>query len=295
MNEKKLAPRSVHVTLAALRFLYRVTLGVDWDFHHIIPCPKAPKTLAIILSPQQVLHFLGCVDSIKHRAILTTCYAAGLRISEVTHLRPEAIDRQRMVLRVKQGKGQKDRYVMLSARLLETLTDYWRAVRPKTWMFPGAIDNKPISTDAVDAACRKAHRLSELVKPVSPHSLRHAFAVHLLEAGTDIRTSSSCSAIAACRRPRNICGSPPTRCARRRVRWSCCRVRSPRPHHRRRPLISEGEPAGRSGPEVADIFRRYGAAWREQYWSSLSRERRAAMTAIERCRNGRARRPCRTV
>ncbi len=188
MNEKKLAPRSVHVTVAALRFLYRVTLGADWDFDQIIPCPKAPKTLAIILSPEEVMHFLGCVESIKHRAILTTCYAAGLRISEATRLRPEAIDRQRMVLRVKQGKGQKDRYVMLSARLLETLTDYWRAVRPKTWMFPGAIDNKPISTDAVDAACRKAHRLSELVKPVTPHSLRHAFAVHLLEVGTDIRT-----------------------------------------------------------------------------------------------------------
>lgn len=94
-----------------------------------------------------------------------------------------------MVLRVEQGKGQKDRYVMLSARLLEVLTDYWRAVRPTgAWMFPGAVTGEPISTSAVDATCRKAHRVSKLSKPVTPHSLRHAFAVHLLEAGTDLRT-----------------------------------------------------------------------------------------------------------
>jgi site-specific recombinase XerD len=188
-NEKKLAPRSVQVTVAALRFLYRVTLGLDWDFDRIIPCPKAPKTLAVILSPEEVLHFLGCIESFKHQAILTTCYAAGLRISEATRLKPEAIDRQRMVLRVEQGKGQKDRYVMLSARLLEVLTDYWRAVRPTgAWMFPGAVAGEPISTGAVDATCRQAHRMSKLSKPVTPHSLRHAFAVHLLEAGTDLRT-----------------------------------------------------------------------------------------------------------
>ncbi|UPK05896.1 site-specific integrase [Bradyrhizobium sp. 170] len=186
-NEKKLAPRSVQVTVRALRFLYRVTLGLDLDFDRIIPCPKAPKTLAVILSPEEVRHFLGCIESFKHQAILTTCYAAGLRISEATRLKPEAIDRQRMVLQ--QGKGQKDLYVMLSARLLEVLTAYWRAVRPTgVWMFPGAVAGEPISTSAVDATCRQAHRMSKLTKPVTPHSLRHAFAVHLLEAGTDLRT-----------------------------------------------------------------------------------------------------------
>jgi len=87
-NEKKLAPRSVHVTVAALRFLYRVTLGLNWDFDRIIPCPKAPKTLAVILSPEEVLHVLSCIESLKHQAILTTCYAAGLRISEATRLKP---------------------------------------------------------------------------------------------------------------------------------------------------------------------------------------------------------------
>ena len=189
INEKKLTPGSVQVAVAALRFLYRTTLGRDWDFDHSIPCPKAPKQLPVVLSPEEVLHFLGCVESLKHRTILTTCYAAGLRISEATHLKCRgAIDRQRMVLRVEQGKGQKDRYVMLSPRLLETLTSYWRVVRPKEWLFPGAIDDRPITREAVGDACQKAHSVSGLSKPVTPHSLRHAFAVHLLEAGTDVRT-----------------------------------------------------------------------------------------------------------
>jgi integrase/recombinase XerD len=173
-NEKKLAPRSVHVTVAALRFLYRVTLCLDWDFDQVIPCPKAPKTLAVILSPEEVLHFLGCIENLKHQAILMTCYAAGLRVSEASRLKPEAIDRQRMVLRVEQGKGQKDRYVMLSARLLDVLMNYWRAVRPTgVWMLPGAVVGEPISTCAVEAACRQVHRISKLSKPVTPHSLRH--------------------------------------------------------------------------------------------------------------------------
>ena len=189
INEKKLAPKSVHVTVAALRFLYRTTLGRKWDFDHNIPCPKAPKQLPVVLSPDEVLHFLGRVDSLKHRTILTACYAAGLRISEATHLKCRgAIDRQRMVLRVEQGKGQKDRYVMLSPRLLETLTDYWRIARPTDWLFPGVIPNLPITRDAVGMACQKAHSASGLSKPVTPHSLRHAFAVHLLEAGNDVRT-----------------------------------------------------------------------------------------------------------
>lgn len=189
VNEKMLAPGSVQAAVASLRFLYRTTLGRDWDFNQIIPCPKAPKTLPVILSPEEVLHFLGCIDSLKHRTILTTCYAAGLRISEATHLKCRgSIDRQRMVIRVDQGKGQKDRYVMLSERLLEALTQYWRQTRPTDWLFPGAIEGSPITRDAVGDACKKALTASGLSKPVTPHSMRHAFAVHLLEAGTDVRT-----------------------------------------------------------------------------------------------------------
>ena len=187
-NEKKLSPSSIHVCVSALRFLYGVTLKRDWIFDEIIPSPKAPKKLPIVLSPAEVLLFLGCVESVKHRTILTACYAAGLRISEAVHLKPNAIDRQRMVIRVEQGKGQKDRYVMLSPKLLETLIDYWRIVRPKEWLFPGDIPGCPLTRDAVGEACHSAHRRSGLTKPVTPHSLRHAFAVHLLEFGTDVRT-----------------------------------------------------------------------------------------------------------
>jgi integrase/recombinase XerD len=147
-----------------------------------------PKTLPKALSPGEVQHFLGCVKAAKHRVILTVCYAAGLRISEAVSLKVTAIDSQRMVIRVEQGKGQKDRYVMLSPRLLAILRRYWQAARPKVWLFPGGIPGEPISRGAVGAACKAAHPRSGLTKPVTPHALRHAFAVHLLEAGTDLRT-----------------------------------------------------------------------------------------------------------
>jgi integrase/recombinase XerD len=187
-NERKLATGSVLIAVAALRFLYKVSLKKDWTFEDVIPAPKKPEKLPVILSPEEVLQFLGCVGSTKHRAILTSCYAAGLRISESIHLKATDIDSQRMVIRVDQGKGRKDRYVMLSPKLLETLRSYWRAVRPKDWLFEGDIPGQPINRSSVELACQKARRLSRMRKPITPHSLRHAFAVHLLEAGTDVRT-----------------------------------------------------------------------------------------------------------
>jgi integrase/recombinase XerD len=138
-NQKKLAPGSILITVSALRFLYKVSLHKDWSFEDIIPAPKKPQKLPVILSPEEIMQFLGCVSSTRHRAILTTCYAGGLRISEAVHLMPTDIDSQRMVIRVDQGKGRKDRYVMLSPKLLGTLRDYWRATRPKDWLFPGDI------------------------------------------------------------------------------------------------------------------------------------------------------------
>jgi integrase/recombinase XerD len=117
--------------------------------------------------------------------------AAGLRISEAVHLTPGAIDSQRMVIRVEQGKGRKDRYVMLSPRLLDLLRTYWRAARPKEWLFPGDLAGQPITTSAVEDVCRTVRRQASIAKPVTPHSLRHAFAVHLLEAGADLRTIQS--------------------------------------------------------------------------------------------------------
>lgn len=187
-NDKQLAPASIVITVAALRFLYKVTLQKAWAVDAVIPAPKAPQTLPVVLSPAEVVQFLDCVKQPQHRTILTTCYAAGLRISEAVHLTLPAIDSQRMVLRIEQGKGQKDRYVMLSPKLLAILRDWWRVSRPRHWLFPGAHPGHPITSRAVSRACRKAHRRCHVPKPITPHSLRHAFAVHLLEAGTDVRT-----------------------------------------------------------------------------------------------------------
>src|ERR1700730_13962985 len=126
-NEKKLSPSSIHTIIAALRFLYKMTLKRSWTFQNALPLPKKQQKLPIVLSPGEVLKFLDSVQNIEHRAILTTCYAAGLRISEAVHLKPTAIDGQRMVMRVEQGKGRKDRFVMLSPKLLEFLRYYWQA------------------------------------------------------------------------------------------------------------------------------------------------------------------------
>jgi site-specific recombinase XerD len=142
----------------------------------------------VILSPEEVGRFLDGVTSRKQHAILTTCYAAGLRISETLHLKPTDIDSQRMVIRVEQGKGHKDRYVMLSPKLLETLRSYWRLQRPRHWLFPGDSAAKPLRPDAVQRTCQQARLRAGISKPVTPHLLRHAFAVHLLESGADIRT-----------------------------------------------------------------------------------------------------------
>jgi len=187
-NERKLAVGSILIAIAALRFLYKITLKKEWDFNEIIPAPKKPQTLPVILSSEEILHFLGCIASPKHHAILSSCYAAGLRISEAIRLTISAVDSSRMVLRVEQGKGNKDRYVMLSPKLLEVLRNWWRIEKPKHWLFEGDISGCHITREAVNDACEKARRLSRISKPITPHSLRHAFAVHLLESGTDVRT-----------------------------------------------------------------------------------------------------------
>ncbi len=187
-NEKKLSPGSILIAVAALRFLYKVTLRKDWSLEEVIPAPKKPEKLPVVLSPEEVLQFLGSVQSPKHRTILTTCYAAGLRISEAIRLKVTDIDSQRMVIRVEQGKGQKDRYVMLSPKLLQSLRNWWRVNKPKEWLFPGDRVGGYITKDAVEQACQKAHRGCGISKPITPHCLRHAFAVHLLESGTDVRT-----------------------------------------------------------------------------------------------------------
>jgi integrase/recombinase XerD len=187
-NERKLAPSSINIAISALRFLYRITLHKDWSLTEVIPTPKKPKKLPIVPSPEEVLQFLGCVWNIKHRTILTTCYAAGLRVSEAICLKVTDIDSKRMVIRVEQGKGRTDRYVMLSPKLLQILRDWWRVHRPQGWLFPGDKVGSHIGKCTIDEACQKARRRCRIPKPITPHSLRHAFAVHLLESGTDVRT-----------------------------------------------------------------------------------------------------------
>lgn len=187
-QDKHLAASSISVAVAALRFVYTVTLKQAWTVEDDIPTCRRPQKLPQVLSQDEVGRFLDAVESLKHRVILTVCYAAGLRVSEAVRLKPAAIDSQRMVIRVEEGKGRKDRYVMLSPKLLDILRNYWKAARPKEWLFPGDRPGQPITRTAVERVCQGTRQRSGITKPVTPHSLRHAFAVHLLESGADLRT-----------------------------------------------------------------------------------------------------------
>ena len=172
--------------VCALRFLYRHTLGHDWAVAHI-PFPRQPRKLPVVLSQAEVIRLFDAIRSLKLRAMLMTAYAAGLRLAEVTHLQVSDIDSERMVIRVRQGKGQKDRYVMLSPTLLELLRLYWRAERPTSWLFPSKRKEQPINHSVVQRACHQAGLDAGLTKDATVRSLRHSFATHLLEAGTNIR------------------------------------------------------------------------------------------------------------
>ena len=187
VQQRRISWSYYNQNLQALRFLYNVTLGRDWVLQHIA-CPKQPKRLPVVLSPDELTRFFAAIGSLRYRAVLMTAYAAGLRVSEVVASGTADIDSQRMVLRVRQGKGRKDRYVMLSPKLLGLLRTYWKAARPRTWLFPGRDGDRPISASAVMKACRRARRAAGLEKRVTVHTLRHSFATHLLEAGTDLRT-----------------------------------------------------------------------------------------------------------
>jgi integrase/recombinase XerD len=187
-RERRLAASSIIVAVAALRFFYTVTLKRPWVVADDIPAGRQAKKLPVVLSQDEVARFLSAVGNLKQRMVLTVCYATGLRISEAVRLTPAAIDSKRMVIRVEQGKGRKDRYVMLPPKLLDMLRNYWDRTRPGKWLFPGRWPGEPISPLSINCTCREVSRLCGIGKPVGPHALRHAFAVHLLEAGTDLRT-----------------------------------------------------------------------------------------------------------
>lgn len=184
---KRLAWGTFNTRVCALRFLYRVTLGKEWAVEHIA-YPRRSRKLPVILSLAELQQFFAAIANLKHRAALMTAYAAGLRVSEVVALKITDIDSQRMVIRVEQGKGGKDRYVMLSPRLLILLRSYWKTARPKQWLFPGRNRSGHLNVRTLQVVCQRARQNSGLTKPVTMHSLRHCFATHLLEQGTDLRT-----------------------------------------------------------------------------------------------------------
>ena len=185
-KERKVSVSSRTVAVSALRFFYAVTLKQD-RIIPMIPTPKQEHRLPVILSPEEVLWLLESAPSFSHQVIFSTMYGTGARVSEALHLRASHIDSLRMMIRIEQGKGHQDRYVQLSPKLLELLRAYWRKVRPREWLFPGQDPNQPLSREAVGKAVTHASQRAGLTKDTSPHSFRHAYAVHLLEAGTDLR------------------------------------------------------------------------------------------------------------
>ena len=176
----------VNQTVCALRFFYGVTLGRAGAPERIVAA-REPQKLPVVLSTDEIVRFLEAVPGLRNRVALTATYGAGLRVGEVACLATAAIDSSRMLIRIEQGKGGKDRYVMLSPQLLAILRAYWRLARPGRWLFPGRDADAPVSVATLQEACRTAARRAELSKPVTVHTLRHSFATHLLEAGTDIR------------------------------------------------------------------------------------------------------------
>ncbi|HEV8018119.1 MAG TPA: tyrosine-type recombinase/integrase [Steroidobacteraceae bacterium] len=179
------APTLNH-SLTALRFLFLVTLrkpAIVLD----MPFVREPRRLPVVLSPQEVARLLDAAPGLKYKAALSIAYGAGLRASEVISLKIADIDSARMVIRVEQGKGRKDRYVMLSEHLLELLRAWWKAGRPQGWLFPGQNPVNPLTPRQLNRACHAAAQMAEIDKPVSLHTLRHSFATHLLEQKTDIR------------------------------------------------------------------------------------------------------------
>jgi integrase len=182
LNERKLSPESINTFVSAVQFLYQKTLEMPWG-SACFPRVRCPQRLPVVLSPEEVGHFFRQVPSLKYRAVLMTCYGAGLRISEAVALRVVDIDSRRNLIRVQQGKGAKDRYAMLSPRLLAVLRVYWRAARPRNFLFPSWRQERHLTSGAVSQACRDASQGSGLPKRVTAHTLRHYAASRTMPRG----------------------------------------------------------------------------------------------------------------
>ncbi|MBC8870634.1 MAG: site-specific integrase [Planctomycetes bacterium] len=187
VKEKKASWSSFNQAVCGLRFLYQVTLGRPWTVKHI-PFGKRPKKIPAVLGDEEVRRLLGCIANLKHRTVLLVCYGAGLRLSESTHLRIRDIDGQRMQIRITNGKGRKERLVPISPRLLNELREYWTHQRPSNYLFPGKTPDTPLSSTTIQKACKQAVLKAQILKSVTPHTLRHSYATGLLEAGVDLLT-----------------------------------------------------------------------------------------------------------
>jgi integrase/recombinase XerD len=186
LTESGARPPTVNTTVTALRFFFKVTLDRPETTRHLVFVYE-PRKLPRVLSPEEVLRLLEAASSPKHKAALSVAYGAGLRAMEVVALKVSDIDSKRMMIRVEQGKGRKDRLAMLSPQLLELLRDWWRIARPPVWLFPGRDPIQPMTTRQFNRICHIAAELAGLPKWVAPHTLRHSFATHLLEQNIDIR------------------------------------------------------------------------------------------------------------
>src|SRR4029453_9784425 len=191
LRDRKLERRTVKLHVSALRFFFVKTLKRRYLLDDI-PYPKVPRRLPTILTTDEVTRLIDGARNLTDRTMLMVLYSTGMRNAELRHLQVRDIDSRRMLIHIQHGKGGRDRYVPLSARLLETLRVYYRWMRPKTWLFPGTIQNwrgaKPITPKVVWDACREAATRAHVEKRVSPHLLRHSYAAHLVEAGADLRT-----------------------------------------------------------------------------------------------------------
>lgn len=185
-TQRGLSASTMNQAISAVRFFYHEVLHRDWELE--IHYQRAPQRVPVTLSREEVARLLAAVPSLRERTAMEIAYAAGLRLGEVLHLKPRDIDSGRMVLRVEQGKGKKDRNVMLSPALLETLRGYWRQCKPRVWLFPGQDGARPLNPTVIQRAFSLAKRRARIEKNVSFHSLRHSFATHLLESGVNVRT-----------------------------------------------------------------------------------------------------------
>jgi site-specific recombinase XerD len=186
LAKQHISPATINQTCSALRFFFKIMLERPYLVRHLAPLQQ-PRKIPTVLSQDEVARLIEAAPSLKYRAALSVAYGAGLRVSEIARLKVSDIDSGHMTLRVERGKGQRERYVMLSAQLLALLREWWRAARPRVWLFPGQNPVNPVTERQINRAMQAAAKAAAISKRMSPHTLRHSFASHLLEQNVDIR------------------------------------------------------------------------------------------------------------